>query len=91
MKTLSEFNASLSKWVVMETNKMQTDLFTSIVKETPVDTGKARDGWENTPVTKLGDTGLINNDVEYIGWLEFGTDKMQPFGMVRRNIQRVIK
>jgi hypothetical protein len=91
MKTLKELSASMNKWATTETQKMQLDLYTGIKEETPVKTGKAKAGWQTKPVSTMGDLGLINNDVEYIGWLEFGTDKMQPYGMVRRNIQRVIK
>lgn len=91
MKSITELTQSLNKWATTETNKMQLDLFESIRDETPVRTGKARDGWENDQVAKIGETGVINNDVEYIGWLEFGSDTVAPQAMVRRNIKRVAK
>lgn len=91
MKSITELTQSLTKWATTETNKMQLDLFESIRAETPVRTGKAQAGWENTPVEKIGDTGKIDNDVEYIGWLEFGSDTVAPQAMVRRNIKRVAK
>ena len=88
---LSSLSKSLNKWATEETQKMQEDLFSGIRSETPVDTGRARDGWKNVDITKMGDTGLVKNDVEYIGWLEFGSDTVAPTAMVRRNIKRVIK
>ena len=91
MKSITELTQSLNKWATIETNKMQLDLFESIRSETPVRTGKARDGWKNAQISKMGETGVINNDVEYIGWLEFGSDTVAPQAMVRRNIKRVAK
>jgi len=90
MKSLSDLNKTISKWAETETVKMQNRLFTGIKADTPIDTGKAKAGWTNENIKRLGDTGRINNDVDYIGWLEFGTDKMQPFGMVRKNIKQVV-
>lgn len=89
MANASNITSSIKKWATKETQKMQTDLFESIRNETPVDTGRARDGWTTKAVTKMGDTGVIANDVEYIGWLEFGSDTVAPTAMVRRNIKRV--
>lgn len=90
MKSLSELTKSITQWAEKETIKMQEDLVFGIKKDTPVDTGRAQAGWENENIKRLGDKGIIKNDVEYIGWLEFGTDKTQPYGMVRRNIKRVV-
>jgi hypothetical protein len=89
-------------------------LFSSVIKDTPVDTGRARNSWltsVGTPATgttnpnnkagadalagisgslgKLTDTVYLTNNVEYIGHLEYGTTKMAPFAMVRRNIERI--
>lgn len=91
MKSLSDLTKSLSKWIETETVKMQEDLVFGIKRDTPVDTGKAQAGWENENIKRVGDTGIIKNDVEYIGWLEFGSDTHAPVGMVRNNIKRVVK
>lgn len=91
VKTLAELTASMNKWATVETRKMQDDLFTGIQDDTPVDTGRAQAGWANKDISKLGDMGLIKNDVEYIGWLEFGSDTIQASAMVRNNIKRVVK
>jgi hypothetical protein len=58
-----------------------------IVRRTPVDTGRAQNGWYLTPVSD--DQISINNDVPYIGYLEEGTCKMTAFGMVRTTLEEV--
>ena len=90
MKSLNDLTKYISTWAKNETVKMQKDLFAGIQEDTPVKTGRAQAGWESTDITKMGNTGIVKNDVDYIGWLEFGTDTMQPFGMVRNNIKRVV-
>ena len=91
MKSLSELTKSITKWAEKETVKMQTDLVFGIKKDTPVRTGKAQAGWESENIKKLGDTGVVKNDVEYIGYIEFGSDTIAPHAMVRNNIKRVTK
>lgn len=88
-KTVGELSKSIDGWALEQVQKMQLDLFESIRSETPVKTGRARDGWTNDPVKRIGEIGVINNDVPYIGWLEFGSDTVAPTAMVRRNIKRV--
>lgn len=51
------------------------ELLRTIQDKTPVKTGKARAGW-----IRIGD--MIINPVEYVKYLEFGTDKMKPYAMV---------
>jgi len=90
-------------------------LFTSVIRDTPVDTGRARNNWLTSikapaagtpnppsksaadalsaaagPLGKLGDDAYLTNNVEYIGYLEYGTPKMAPFVMVRRNMARIV-
>lgn len=57
-------------------SELSQELLEKIKDRTPVDTGKAQAGW------KLDDN-VIYNDVEYIEYLENGTPKMAPVGMVR--------
>jgi hypothetical protein len=66
------------------------DLETGIKADTPVDTGRAQAGWEQSKVIKqVGDKGVLKNDVPYIGWLEYGTDRQPPNAMVRNTIQKI--
>lgn len=87
---LASLNKAMQEWAIGETQKMQVELHSGIKNETPVDTGRAQAGWQNTLPIKVGDVGHVDNEVPYIGWLEFGTDRMAPFGMVRRNINKVV-
>lgn len=59
-----------------------TEVAERIRRRTPVDTGRARAGW-----VVNGD--VISNDVPYIGYLEMGTPRMAPFGMVRTTMEEV--
>ena len=59
-----------------------SELHRRISQRTPVDTGRARAGWE---ITEVG----IRNDVPYIGFLEEGTTNMRPFGMVKTSLQEI--
>jgi hypothetical protein len=51
----------------------------SIKAKTPVDTGRARDGWYIAGKQIL-------NDVPYVPYLEMGTEKMRPFAMVAATV-----
>jgi hypothetical protein len=90
MNSSKQVNKSLNDWIVKTSRAIQADLLQGIKKDTPVDTGRAQAGWESSnQVNKVGDTGVIENLVPYIGWLEFGNDRSAPVGMVRNNINRV--
>lgn len=91
IKTSKGLSDVIARWAEKETRAMQNDLYTSVKAETPVDTGTAQRGWTTKDITTLGDTGVIENLVPYIGWLEFGSDTAAPVAMVRRNIKRVTK
>lgn len=57
---------------------------------TPVDTGRAQAGWISAQIIrKPGDTGIVENTVPYIGWLEFGSDTVAPQAMVRNTIAQL--
>jgi len=123
-KNLAQFNRELQDFsrrllpaqIVLFQKRITLDLLVGIVLDTPVDTGRARGGWQttlNSPTTQAPDrkdkTGtvaiqeaqramanlqpfavvFIQNNVEYIAFLEDGTPKVAPFGMVRKNVQRV--
>lgn len=47
---------------------------------TPVDTGRARDGYY---VKHNGETWLIMNKMDYVKYLEYGTYKMAPHAMIQ--------
>lgn len=64
------------------------ELFTKIVDATPVDTGRARDGWE-IDEAPLGGITWIENSVPYIAELENGSSKQAPAGMVIKSIEEM--
>ena len=60
--------------------KVCFDIYENIKDRTPVDTGRARGGWNITEYVSM--TRIFNN-VEYIVVLEYGHSKQAPHGMVR--------
>ncbi len=64
-------------------------LFEAVKKATPVDTGRAKQAWRlDFSETKDFISARIFNGVEYIIWLEVGSSKQAPNGMLRVNLQR---
>ena len=68
-------------------NKTMTDLYEGLREATPVDTGRARDGWE----LKLGDEPEIVNEVPYIGVLNDGHSDQAPAGFVEAEIDKALR
>lgn len=54
-------------------------LLNNIKQNTPVNTGKLRDGW------KIQGDNIIN-DIEYCEYVEFGTIKQRPVGFIRKTL-----
>lgn len=73
IKTINDRIASQKALIV---NKLVDDL----KRETPVDTGKARDGW------RIDANGNIVNDVDYIDRLNEGTSKQAPKYFIEQTI-----
>jgi len=100
--------------------KVVSDLVTSVVFLTPVDTGRLRGGWQvgeqidmasemppdpggRATIDKamasitairaqgslIGKTIYLYNNVYYAEYIEFGTEKMAPFAMLRESISIV--
>lgn len=61
--------------------KVGLTALSTLVKTTPVDTGRAKNGWEATKPAEFGDPFLIVNNVEYIGFLDDGWSQQAPAGM----------
>lgn len=100
--------------------KVVSDLLTSVVFLTPVDTGRLRGGWQvgeqidmasemppdpggratidramgsitaiRGQGSLIGKTLYLYNNVFYAEYIEFGTEKMAPFAMLRESISIV--
>src|SRR5210317_716966 len=59
--------------------KVLDDLVDDLKRETPVDTGKARNGWYHT-------RNAIHNDVEYIDELNAGSSQQAPSYFIERTL-----
>jgi hypothetical protein len=59
------------------------EFFNRVVNRTPIDTGILRDSWDiNLTATSID----IDNSAPYSAYVEYGTWKMAPRGMVRTTV-----
>jgi len=65
------------------TLKVVTVMTQALRNATPVDTGKARDGWGILPI---GDDFKVYNNVEYIDKLNEGTSKQAPANFIETTV-----
>ena len=88
----SQFNAYLERIAVqfpqqaVDVFKLKAaEVFARIKNRTPVDTGRARAGWQmSAPVETPTFTEItISNQVNYVVWLEVGSSRQAPQGMLR--------
>ena len=58
---------------------------------TPIDTGQARRGWSAPRLTEAGKKMQVSieNHVEYIIALEFGSSQQAPTGMLRNSMRQI--
>lgn len=114
VRDLDAFARAMNIEANVVVRKVAFDVFTAIVKKTPVDTGLARNSWKmginnivpagigskgRTDTTaaqleklarfKIGRDIIIINNVPYIVFLEDGSSKQAPVGMVRLSIAEV--
>lgn len=78
--------ADLDKLLDLETRKTLLDLHAGLVQRTPVDTGRARSGWQVDT-----QAGVIENNVEYIEALNRGHSAQAPAGFVEAEIDRATR
>jgi hypothetical protein len=80
---IERFKKKTEKALERAVDRVGARVFRGIVRRTPVLTGRARRGWE-TYTSRAGARRqvIIFNNVPYIGYLEFGTSRMAPVGMV---------
>lgn len=83
-------------------NDLQQQSLSQIVATTPVDTGRAKRGWESAASVRTSGEGTSDssdgpgaslrsatNAVPYVRYLEYGTHRMAPLEIVRRALRRV--
>lgn len=65
--------------------KVAFGLLADVTKNTPIDTGRAKGGWNIKP--KSLTAYIIGNNVHYVPYLEFGTARSRKHvGFIRRTI-----
>ena len=65
----------------------------AIVRDTPVDTSFLQNNWKHEEAKQEGSLvyAIIYNNTKYAPYIEYGTRKMKPFMMVRKNIPKIDK
>ena len=76
---MREIEIEAKEVIEKEMPKRKNELVEALRNATPIDTGKARAGWETT---KSG----IDNNVEYIDNLNNGTSKQAPPYFIERTL-----
>lgn len=79
----TDINSWLADVVSQEKDALKSDYKSSVVPRTPIDTGKARRGWQTR-------TNQISNNVPYIGRLEKGYSRQAPRGFVQQALTSTI-
>jgi len=80
--------AMMSKGLDTAAKAAATKLRTTAAKNTPVDTGNLRQGWQG-PIPAGRWTYEVRNDVEYGKYVEFGTWKMAGRFMLTRAVHEI--
>lgn len=79
---------NIDRWlkdvVQQEITALKDDYKAAVVPRTPIDTGKARRGWQKR-------RSEIRNDVPYIGKLETGYSRQAPRGFVKQALNTTIE
>jgi hypothetical protein len=79
IKVTLNLNEILQAKAQVVINDTVDTLVEALKAATPVDTGHARDGWQNV-------NGKIINDVEYISELNSGSSKQAPAYFIERTL-----
>jgi hypothetical protein len=80
---LPDLSGKLSKGL----RQMASDLEKELKNNTPVDTGYAKSRWKRK-TTRKG--GTINNDADYIEYLEEGRSRQAPNGMIKPAMKKIV-
>lgn len=78
----------IEQQVVDVASKVTLDATADLVMATPVDTGRARQGWQAETPSKIGDEGHIINDVPYIDVLNNGHSTQAPAGFIETVVEK---
>lgn len=81
-KTLRKLTSEMDKRL----DAFFNDLTEGVKEETPVKTGRAQRGWDKVAKYKVGEKSrqvIIRNDVPYSPFLDKGSSRQAPNGMVK--------
>jgi len=81
---ISSVQKMLKKAISDEIRELTSTLQEEIKQRTPIDTGRARRGWQQRQ-----DGGVVNR-VPYIGALEQGRSRQAPAGFVKQSVTATI-
>lgn len=81
---LDETGADLEAAIAETRDNLAANLLQELRAATPVETGRARDGWRR-------DATGIRNDVPYVGRLNAGSSRQAPAGFVEAAIDRALE
>ncbi len=81
--TVAELEQKIDKFISATAQELKDQL----VPRTPIDTGRARRGWQNRQFAK---TQVVENQVPYIGVLEKGRSKQAPNGFVNQAVSATV-
>jgi hypothetical protein len=69
------------------------DVLKEVKKQTPIDTGKARKGWQKRSNPSVGDSTSIENvlvnNVKYVPYLDKGHSSQAPDGILAPAVEKV--
>ncbi|MFO7482451.1 hypothetical protein [Oceanibaculum nanhaiense] len=81
---IEETGTALEAEIAETRDRLAASLLAELRAATPVETGRAREGWH------LTETG-IRNDVPYVGRLNAGSSRQAPAGFVEAAIDRALE
>jgi len=85
---ITRSGTNINRWlqgiVEQEKKALKDDYKSAVVPRTPIDTGRARRGWQKR-------SNRIENQVPYIGRLERGYSRQAPSGFVKQALSSTIE
>ncbi|MEQ8252198.1 MAG: hypothetical protein RIB41_13240 [Oceanibaculum nanhaiense] len=81
---IAETEAALEAEIADTRDRLAASLLDALRAATPVESGRAREGWH---MTEAG----IRNDVPYVGRLNAGSSRQAPAGFVEAAIDRALE
>ena len=81
---IAETEAALEAEIADTRDRLAASLLGELRAATPVETGRAREGWRR-------DATGIRNDVPYVGRLNAGSSRQAPGGFVEAAIDRALE